>query len=59
VGAIAGEADVESSNIGAIQIADAYSLVEVPEPLANQIITALKQATIRGRKIIVRRDKSS
>ncbi|WP_245918976.1 DEAD/DEAH box helicase [Melittangium boletus] len=58
VGAIAGEAGVEGKRIGAIQIGDTYSLVEVPEPLADQIITALRQATLRGRKAQVRRDRS-
>jgi ATP-dependent RNA helicase DeaD len=57
VGAIAGEAGLESSKIGAIQIADAFSLVEVPEPDADRIITALRQATLRGRKVPVRRDR--
>jgi ATP-dependent RNA helicase DeaD len=57
VGAIAGEAGLESSQIGAIQIADAFSLVEVPEPEANRIISALRQATLRGRKVTVRRDR--
>jgi ATP-dependent RNA helicase DeaD len=57
VGAIAGEAGLESSKIGAIQIADAFSLVEVPEPHADRIITALRHATLRGRKVPVRRDR--
>jgi ATP-dependent RNA helicase DeaD len=57
VGAIAGEAGLESSKIGAIQIADAFSLVEVPEPHADRIITALRHATIRGKKVPVRRDR--
>jgi ATP-dependent RNA helicase DeaD len=57
VGAIAGEAGLEASQIGAIQIADAFSLVEVPEPFAERIITALRQATLRGKKVPVRRDR--
>ncbi len=57
VGAIAGEAGLEASKIGAIQIADAFSLVEVPEPDADRIITALRQATLRGKKVPVRRDR--
>ncbi len=57
VGAIAGEAGVEGKRIGAIQIGDTYSLVEVPEPLADQIIAAMRQATLRGRKAQVRRDR--
>ncbi|MFY0575394.1 DEAD/DEAH box helicase [Cystobacter fuscus] len=57
VGAIAGEAGVEGKRIGAIQIGDNYSLVEVPEPLADQVIAALRQTTLRGRKAQVRRDR--
>jgi ATP-dependent RNA helicase DeaD len=57
VGAIAGEAGLESSRIGAIQIGDSFSLVEVPEPDANRIIAALKETTLRGKKVIVRKDK--
>jgi len=58
VGAIAGEAGVESSKIGAIQIGDSFSLVEVPESEANRIIAALKNTTLRGRKVLVRKDRS-
>ncbi len=57
VGAIAGEAGVEGRRIGAIEIGDNYSLVEVPEPLAEKVIAALRQATLRGRKVQVRRDR--
>jgi ATP-dependent RNA helicase DeaD len=57
VGAIAGEAGVEGKRIGAIQIGDTHSLVEVPESMADQIITALKQTTLRGKKVPVRRDR--
>jgi ATP-dependent RNA helicase DeaD len=58
VGAIAGEAGVEGRRIGSIEIGDNYSLVEVPEPLADQIVAALRQATLRGKKVQVRRDKA-
>jgi ATP-dependent RNA helicase DeaD len=58
VGAITGEAGVEGRRIGAIQIGDEYSLVEVPEPMADQIIVALRQTTLRGKKVPVRRDKA-
>ena len=53
VGAIAGEAGVPSRVIGAIKIHDDYSLVEVPEELAERIITALKRTQIRGNKVTV------
>ncbi len=50
VGAITGEAGVDSSAIGAIKITEGYSLVEVAVPLADRIIAALKRAVIRGQK---------
>ena len=57
VGAIAGEAGLPSSRIGAIQIADGYSLVEVPEDAADAVVTALKSATLRGKRVPVRRER--
>ncbi len=57
VGAITGEADVPSRVLGSIEIADKFSLVDVPAALADQIIAALKQTTIRGKTLTVRRDR--
>jgi ATP-dependent RNA helicase DeaD len=57
VGAIANEAKANPRDIGAIQIADRFSLVEVPEAIAESVIRALRSATIRGHKVIVRRDR--
>jgi len=57
VGAITGEAGVPSSVLGAIEMADKFSLVEVPEALADRIIAALKATKIRGNKVHVRREK--
>ena len=57
VGAITGEAGVESRSLGAIEIADRFSLIEVPDNLADEIITALKKATIRGKTVMVRRER--
>ena len=57
VGAITGEAGVPGSAVGVIQIADGFSLVEVPEAAADDIVRALQGATIRGRKVPVRRDR--
>jgi ATP-dependent RNA helicase DeaD len=56
VGAIAGEAGVASRAIGAIEIADRSSIVEVPEDLADRIVSALRATTIRGQKVAVRRE---
>jgi ATP-dependent RNA helicase DeaD len=57
VGAIANEAGVSGGLIGAIQVTDKFSIVEVPEEVADQVIRALGKATIRGKKVRVRRDK--
>ena len=57
VGAIANEARVSSSRLGAIEISDRFSLVEVPAAEANQIIKAMRSATLRGQKVQVRRDR--
>ncbi len=57
VGAIANEAGIAARRIGAIDIADKFSLVEVDTPVASAIIDALRQTTIKGRSVTVRRDK--
>jgi ATP-dependent RNA helicase DeaD len=59
VGAIAGEAKVPSKAIGAIRIADNFSVVEVPEALADGIIASMRGASLRGRKVLVRRDRDA
>jgi ATP-dependent RNA helicase DeaD len=56
VGAIANEAHVNARGIGDIEIADAFSLVELPESDADRVVAALRGATLRGRKVTVRRD---
>ncbi len=57
VGAVTGEAGVSSSTLGQIEIADRFSLIEVPESLADSIIAALRATTIRGKKVVVRRER--
>jgi ATP-dependent RNA helicase DeaD len=57
VGAIANEAGVPGNQIGAIQIADRFSLVEVPSAQADDVIQALKGTTIKGKRVAVRRDR--
>ena len=56
VGAITNEAGVRGNAVGAIQIADDYSLVEVPTSDADMIIAALSRGSIRGKKVPVRRE---
>jgi len=59
VGAITGEAGVTSDSLGAIQITDGFSLIEVPDLLADEIITAMRGAQLRGKKVIIRRDRDA
>ena len=58
VGAITGEAGIEGRQIGAIEIADRFSLVELPEELVPGVIAALRATTVKGKKLTVRRDKA-
>jgi ATP-dependent RNA helicase DeaD len=58
VGAIAHEAGIDSRDIGAIEIADRFSLVEVPDVAAEGIIHALRNTTIRGKHVMARRDRA-
>jgi ATP-dependent RNA helicase DeaD len=57
VGAIAGESRLSGREIGSIEIADRFSLVEVPQSAANEVIEALRGSTIKGRKATVRRER--
>jgi ATP-dependent RNA helicase DeaD len=59
VGAIANEAGIDARAIGAVDIADRFSLVEVPDEAVDEIIGALRSTTIRGKKVVVRRDRES
>ncbi len=57
VGAIANEAGLRGGDIGAIQVADGFSLVEVPAEAAEHVIRRLRGATIRGQVVTVRRER--
>jgi ATP-dependent RNA helicase DeaD len=57
VGAIVNEAGVDARAIGAIQITDRFSLVEVPAEIADSIIEALRATTLKGKRVPVRRDR--
>jgi ATP-dependent RNA helicase DeaD len=59
VGAITGETNLTGSSIGAIQIADGFALVEVAESDADDVVRALAGATIKGRRLPVRRDRGA
>ncbi|WP_431977177.1 DEAD/DEAH box helicase [Micromonospora haikouensis] len=57
VGAITGETRVSGRDIGSIEIADRFSLVEVPAAVVDEVIAGLRNSTIKGRKTTVRRDR--
>jgi ATP-dependent RNA helicase DeaD len=57
VGAITGESYLSGRDIGAIEIADRFSLVEVPESAADDVVAALRHSSIKGRRATVRRER--
>jgi ATP-dependent RNA helicase DeaD len=57
VGAITGETSLQGRDIGAIEITEKFSLVEVPSGSVDEVIDAMKGATIRGRRVNVRRER--
>lgn len=59
VGAITGETDAVGGQIGKIDIQDSYSLVDVEAGIADHVIDGLSGATIRGRRVEVRRDRDA
>jgi ATP-dependent RNA helicase DeaD len=59
VGAITGEARVDSEVIGAIKVAEAYSLVEIAPPVVERVLKALRGATIRGQRVQVKTDRDA
>ncbi len=59
VGAITGETRLNGKDVGHIRIGDRFSIVEVPETAIDAVIAALAEATIRGNRYPVRRDRDS
>jgi ATP-dependent RNA helicase DeaD len=57
VGAIANESSLRGRDIGAIEIFEKFSLVQVPAASADEVIAALRRTTLRGRRPTVRRDR--
>ena len=57
VGAIAHEAGIPGPDIGAVDIAERFAIVEVPEDAVEYAIECLQGVRIRGRRVNVRRDR--
>ncbi|CAN5826615.1 DEAD/DEAH box helicase [soil metagenome] len=51
VGAIANEANIPGRSIGAIDILDTYSFVDVPTDVAQRVIAALNNASVKGNPV--------
>jgi ATP-dependent RNA helicase DeaD len=51
VGAIANEANIPGRSIGAIDILDTYSFVDVPADAAQRVIEALNNASVKGKSV--------
>jgi ATP-dependent RNA helicase DeaD len=59
VGAITGESDLESRSIGAIELNDGFSLVEVPRDRADDVISAQRRTKLSGPKVTVRHEREA
>ncbi|MFN7149080.1 MAG: DEAD/DEAH box helicase [Microthrixaceae bacterium] len=57
VGAITGETDLTGKEVGAIDIAERFSLVEVPQHRVDEVLWGLRRTTIKGAKVKVRRER--
>jgi len=55
VGAIANEANMDSSNIGRIQINDNYSLVDLPSGMPKDVFNDLKKVWVSGQQLKISR----
>lgn len=57
LGAITGEAQVDGSDVGRIDIQDTYSIVEVDQRVARSVIEAMNGITVKGRSLRVDFDR--
>jgi ATP-dependent RNA helicase DeaD len=57
VGAITGETDLTGRQIGAIEIHDDFSLVDVPQTLAPALIEVMNRCQIKGHAVFIKPDK--
>jgi ATP-dependent RNA helicase DeaD len=57
VGAITNEAKIDARQVGAIDIADKFSLVEVSNASVDNVIAVLRGTKIRGKSVTARRDR--
>ncbi|MDE6220397.1 MAG: DbpA RNA binding domain-containing protein, partial [Lachnospiraceae bacterium] len=53
LGAIAGEANIPGKLVGAIDLYDKYTFVEVPKENAADVLAAMKNVRIKGKAISI------
>ena len=58
VGAITGEANLTGKEVGAIEITERFSLVEVPTSKVDEVCWAMRRTSIKGSKAKVRRERT-
>ncbi|MBL8995474.1 MAG: DbpA RNA binding domain-containing protein [Spirochaetia bacterium] len=54
VGAIAGESDIPGKSIGAIQLLDRHSFVDVKKDDVSKVLDRMKEVKIKGRRTNIR-----
>jgi len=57
VGAITGETGIAGAQIGKIDIKGSFSLVEIDSQVVDRVIEKLNGSLIRGREVVVKRDR--
>jgi ATP-dependent RNA helicase DeaD len=55
VAAITGQSGITPEQIGSVEMGDRFSVVELPEEVIEQVLTAMRKTRIGGRKAPVRR----
>jgi ATP-dependent RNA helicase DeaD len=55
VGAITSEAGIKGNLLGAIEISDKYSIVDLPDQIIEDVVRAMKNSLIKGKRVVVRR----
>jgi len=59
VGAITGETGAVGAQIGQIDVRSSYTLVDVDSQVAEQVMSGLSGASIKGREVVARPDRGS
>src|SRR5665213_563752 len=54
VGAVTG-GGIKGNLLGAIEISDKYSVVEIPEQLLDEVVRAMQNTLVKGKRVVVRR----